>query len=62
MITPRVANGVIIAVTIVWVISFGVTVVVPGYRADPQIHMIFMGIVGGSIALRAKRKPEEPPQ
>lgn len=56
MITPRVANAVIIVVTTVWVCQFIVSIVVPEYRADPQIHVIFMSIVGGSLALKS-RKP-----
>ncbi len=56
MVTPRIANAVIVVVTIVWVCSFVLSVVVPEYRADPQISVIFMGIVGGSLALKA-RKP-----
>jgi len=56
VVTPRIANAVIVVVTIVWVCSFVLSVVVPEYRADPQISVIFMGIVGGSLALKA-RKP-----
>lgn len=56
MISPRVANAVIIVVTVVWVCSFVISVFVPAYRADPQINVIFMGIVGGSLALKS-RKP-----
>ena len=57
MISPRVANAVIVVVTIVWVCSFAISVIVPEYRADPQINVIFMGIVGGSLALKS-RKPK----
>lgn len=56
MISPRIANAVIVVVTIVWVCAFILSVVVPEYRSDPQIHVIFMSIVGGSLALKA-RKP-----
>lgn len=56
VITPKVANGVIVVVTIVWVCSFIVSVAIPAYRTDPQINVIFMGIVGGSLALKT-RKP-----
>lgn len=57
MISPKIANAVIVVVTIVWVCSFVISVVVPAYRADPQINVIFMGIVGGSLALKS-RKPK----
>lgn len=55
MISPRIANAVIIVVTVVWVCSFVISVVVPEYRADPQINVIFMGIVGGSLALKSRK-------
>jgi hypothetical protein len=64
VISPRIANGVIVTVTAVWVLSFLVSIVVPSYRADPQINVIFMGIVGGSIALRGRKKTgddQQPP-
>lgn len=63
MIDRRIANAVIITVTVVWVISFAVSIVVPSYRADPQINVIFMGIVGGSLALKGARRqrPDETP-
>jgi hypothetical protein len=57
VITPKIANAVIIVVTVVWVASFVISVVAPEYRADPQINVIFMGLVGGSLALKS-RKPK----
>lgn len=60
MISPRIANVVIIVVTLVWVCSFVLSIVVPEYRADPQINVIFMGLVGGSLALKSRRpKPDD---
>jgi hypothetical protein len=56
VISPKVANGIIVVVTIVWVASFIISIFMPEYRADPQINVIFMGIVGGSLALKS-RKP-----
>lgn len=62
VITPRIANWVIVVVTVVWVTSFIVSVVVPEYRADPQINVIFMGIVGGSLALKSRKPtPDDKP-
>lgn len=55
MISPRIASAVIVVVTVVWVCSFVVSMVVPQYRADPQINVIFMGIVGGSLALKSRK-------
>lgn len=60
MISPRIANAVIIIVTLVWVSSFVLSIIVPEYRADPQINVIFMGLVGGSLALKSRRpKPDD---
>lgn len=60
MISPKIANGVIIVVTVVWVASFVISIVLPQYRADPQINVIFMGLVGGSLALKSRKpKPDD---
>lgn len=55
MISPSLANFVIVIVTIVWVTSFIVALVSATYKPDPQINVIFMAIVGGAMALKAKR-------
>jgi hypothetical protein len=55
MITPRLANAVIVVVTLVWVCSFVLSIIVPAYRSDPQINVIFMSLVGGSLALKSRR-------
>lgn len=56
MLTPRTAQIVIYVVTAVWVASFALTVFRPEYRTDPQIHVAFMGIVGGAMAILLKKK------
>lgn len=62
MITPRIANAIVVVVTIVWVCAFVASIVVPEYRADPQINVIFMGIVGGSLALKFRKpSPDDKP-
>lgn len=60
MISPALANVVIVVVTAVWVTSFVVALVSVTYKPDPQINVIFMAIVGGAMALKA-RKPAAPP-
>lgn len=55
MINPKLANVIIVIVTLVWVVSFGVSLFSPVYKPDPQINVIFMGIVGGSLALKARK-------
>jgi hypothetical protein len=61
VITPQVANGVIIVVTVVWAVSFVVPIVSPGYRADPQVNAIFMGLVGGALALKSRSQEGDDP-
>jgi hypothetical protein len=58
VINLKVANGVIIVVTAVWVVSFVVSIVWPDYRADPQINVIFMGLVGGALAVKRRKSKE----
>jgi hypothetical protein len=55
VISPKLANIVISIVTCVWVVSFGLSVTSMTYKPDPQINVIFMAIVGGAMALKAKR-------
>lgn len=61
MISPRLANWIAAAVTVVWVLNFAATLVpVMEYKPDPMIHAAFMFIVGGSLALKKDKKdPEE---
>lgn len=59
MISPKLANVVIVIVTCVWVISFGVSLFSATYRPDPQINVIFMAIVGAGMALKGKRDEGE---
>lgn len=55
MITSRIVDGIIITITVVWVCSFVLSILRPEYRADPQINLIFMSIVGGSVALKFRK-------
>lgn len=50
-------------VTLVWAVNFAAQFFVEGYTSDPLIHGIFMGIVGGAIALsrKAGNSPGEGP-
>lgn len=41
-------------VSLVWAANFAAQFVVEGYTSDPLIHGIFMGIVGGAMALSRK--------
>lgn len=62
MIPPRIANGVIVLVSIVFAINFGAQFVIPSYKPDPYIYGVFMTLVGGSFALKHPgRTTPEPP-
>lgn len=62
MISAALANVVIVIVTAVWVTSFAVAMISVNYEPDPQINVIFMAVVGGAMALKAKRGDEEKKQ
>lgn len=55
------ANVIIALVTLVWVINFGAQFVIENYKSDPLIHGIFMGIIGGTLALSRKTPGAPPP-
>lgn len=60
---PRSAALVIMGVvTTIWVANF-VAQFVPAlnYTSDPLVHGIFMGIVGGALALTRKHGSPDPP-
>lgn len=57
--SPALANLIIAIVTAVWVTSFVVALLSTTYKPDPQINVIFMAVVGGAMALKA-RKPAAP--
>jgi hypothetical protein len=55
------AHAIIGLVTLVWAINFGAQFFVEGYKSDPLIHGIFMGIIGGTLALTRKTPAGPPP-
>lgn len=54
MLNERVANAIIIIVTLVWAVNFGARFVVPEYESSESINAIFMAIVGGVFALKGR--------
>ena len=54
MLNERLANVVIGVVTLVWATNFGARFVVHDYQSSETINAIFMAIVGGVFALKAK--------
>lgn len=59
---PRpVASAIIVVVTAVWAANFALQFLVADYEPDVSINAIFMGIVGGALALSRKGDPPPPP-
>lgn len=54
MLEPKIKNGVIIVVTLVWSTNFVSGLFLKGYEPDQTINAIFMAIVGGLFALGGK--------
>ena len=52
MLNEKLANTIIGAVTIVWIINFGAVFVVKDYRPSESYNAIFLAIVGGVFALK----------
>jgi hypothetical protein len=56
LMPPAIANIILIVVTAVWVASFAMSLISPAtYHPDPQINVIFMGIVGAAWAHAFKK-------
>lgn len=52
MISPKLRNWIAGCVTVVWLLNFIATLIPQlKYNADPALHAVFMGIVGGAFAL-----------
>lgn len=54
MLSDRMAKAIIVLVTTIWTANFVAVFVIEGYQGDQAINAIFMAIVGGTFALRAK--------
>lgn len=54
------AHAIIGLVSVVWAVNFAAQFFVTDYRSDPLIHGIFMGIIGGALAL-SRKSPDVPP-
>lgn len=52
MLSPAVANSVIVLVSLVWLANLIAPLFVASYSGDPQLNLVFMSVVGGALALR----------
>lgn len=59
MIDSRLRNAILILVAAVWGISQIAALVVPGYEPDQTIHVVFMTIAGGILALDRRDKDDQ---
>jgi hypothetical protein len=60
LMPPRIANFILIVVTVVWVVSFAMSLISQTYHPDPQINVIFMGIVGAAWANAIRKGGGDP--
>lgn len=58
MIPKPLASAIIVLVSIVWSCNFFMQFLVTTYHPDITLNGIFMGIVGGALALSRKDKDE----
>jgi len=60
MIPKPLASAIIILVSFVWACNFFMQFLITTYHPDITLNGIFMGIVGGALALSRKDKDEPP--
>jgi len=53
LIPSWLSTTVLLVATAVWMVSFGLSLVVEDYRASESINMIFLAVVSGVLAMRA---------
>lgn len=58
MIPKPLASAIIILVSVIWALNFFMQFLVTTYHPDITLNGIFMGIVGGALALSRKDKDE----
>lgn len=61
MIPRPVANAIIVVITVIWAANFTLQFFVADYQPDSYINTIFLGIVGGALALSRRGDPPPSP-
>jgi len=57
---PRwVSTAVLLVATTAWVVNFGLGLVVEDYRASESVNMIFLAVVSGILAMRARSDDDD---
>lgn len=59
MIDKRVANIIVVIVTLAWSANFGAPFFLDTYKPDAAVHGVFMAIVGGTLALSRGSKGDD---
>jgi len=59
VISPRLRDGVIVLVCVVWATNFLAGLFIDDYESSEAINAIFMGIVGGLFALGARKSGDD---
>lgn len=60
MLPKPLASAIIILVSVIWALNFFMQFLVTTYHPDITLNGIFMGIVGGALALSRKDKDDPP--
>lgn len=55
MVGQNIKTGIIVVVTIVWVVNFILGATLENHRPDPTVNVAFMAIVGSLFALPTKK-------
>lgn len=59
MLLPRrLAAGVVVVVSVVWVVNFAAQFFLPDYKPDMSINGIFSAVVGGALLLSRKGRDD----
>jgi hypothetical protein len=60
VLSDRLANAIIVVVTIVWAANLGAGIFVHGYQPLESVNAVFMAVVGGAFALKQRSKDDKP--
>lgn len=56
MLPKALASAIIVLVSTVWTLNFGLQFLIPTYHPDVTLNGVFMTLVGGAFALSRKDK------
>jgi hypothetical protein len=56
MLPRPIATAIVVLVSLIWSLNFGLQFFLPNYHPDVTLNGVFMAIVGGALALSRKDK------